>query len=137
MQRSIVTTSRHSALRFDKIQIWTYSYRSSRTSSSITGAHIAVDCCRLIHPMSRSNAYLRHSTVSRALIERWIALYGIRTITNDRGPIFESSLFASLAKLLVATSQHTTAYHPQDNGIVERFHRHPMSALRSQKSQTN
>ena len=77
-------------------------------------------------------------TVVRALMQRWIALYGVRTIiTTDRGTQFESSLFENLTNLLGATRLRTTAYHPQANGIVERFHRHLKSALKYQESQTN
>ena len=36
-----------------------------------------------------------------------------------------------LAELYGSKLHHTTAYHPQANGLVERFHRHLKSALRA------
>jgi hypothetical protein len=48
------------------------------------------------------------------------------TITSDRGAQFTSALWAGMCSLL-----NTTAYHPQSNGLVERFHRWLKDALRS------
>ena len=44
-------------------------------------------------------------------------------ITSDRGAQFTSSLWAALCSLLNIQHKQTTAYHPQSNGVVERFHR--------------
>ncbi|KAK4472135.1 hypothetical protein MN116_000433 [Schistosoma mekongi] len=69
-------------------------------------------------------------TIARAFVERWIANFGCpSTITTDRGRQFESGLFHSLTKLLGATRFRTTAYHPQSNGLVERFHRQLKASL--------
>ncbi|XP_072918216.1 uncharacterized protein [Hemitrygon akajei] len=67
---------------------------------------------------------------TRALIANWIARFGLPTdITSDRGAQFTSGLWTALAQLLGTQLHHTTAYHPQSNGLVERFHRHLKSAL--------
>ena len=42
-------------------------------------------------------------------------------MTSDRGHQFTSDLWASIAQLLCTTLHQTTAYHPQANGLVERF----------------
>lgn len=69
-------------------------------------------------------------TVARALLETWISRFGVpRSITTDQGRNFESSLFHSLALLLGTEVRHTTAYHPQANGIVERWHRSLKTSL--------
>ena len=63
-------------------------------------------------------------TVAKHLISNWISRYGIpKSIISDRGTQFESSLFNELAKQLGIKHLSTTAYHPQTNGMVERFHR--------------
>ncbi|TNN16796.1 Retrovirus-related Pol polyprotein from transposon 17.6, partial [Schistosoma japonicum] len=46
-----------------------------------------------------------------------------------RGRQFESGLFHALTKLLGTTRFRTTAYHPQFNGLVERFHRQLKASL--------
>jgi transposase InsO family protein len=59
-----------------------------------------------------------------AILQGWIQRFGVPdTITSDRGPQFTSSLWASLCSLLSIKHTQTTAYHPQSNGLVERFHR--------------
>jgi transposase InsO family protein len=52
-------------------------------------------------------------------------------LTSDRGPQFTASLWASLCNLLNITHSLTPAYHPQANGMVERFHRRLKDALRA------
>ena len=72
------------------------------------------------------------TTCARALLSTWIARFGIPAeISSDRGSQFTSELWTSLAKLLGVKHCKTTAYHPQANGLVERFHRHMKAALRA------
>ncbi|XP_072115699.1 uncharacterized protein [Mobula birostris] len=67
---------------------------------------------------------------ARALIATWVARFGVPAhITSDRCAQFTSSLWSAMANLLGSQLHHTTAYHPQSNGLVERFHRHLKSAL--------
>ncbi|XP_064479324.1 uncharacterized protein K02A2.6-like [Ornithodoros turicata] len=69
-------------------------------------------------------------TVARAFLHGWVARFGVpATISTDRGRQFESHLFADLLHLLGTHRIRTTAYHPQANGLVERFHRHLKAAL--------
>ena len=72
-------------------------------------------------------------TVAIALVEHWVSRFGApATITHDRGRQFQSNLFAALSNLLGCRSIATTAYHPQANGMVERFHRQLKAALKAQ-----
>lgn len=63
-------------------------------------------------------------TVSKAVYERWITLFGAPDmIHSDRGTNFESEMFAQLCALAGSTKTKTSAYTPQSNGIVERTFR--------------
>lgn len=71
-------------------------------------------------------------TVAKAIYTHWIARFGCpETITTDQGRQFESHLFTDLMKLLGITKTRTTGYHPQSNGIVERWHRTLKAALKA------
>ena len=60
---------------------------------------------------------------ANALFQGWVSRYGVpAVITSDRGAQFTSSLWAALCSLLNIQHNQTTAYHPQSNGMVERFH---------------
>lgn len=69
-------------------------------------------------------------TIVENFIAQWVAKYGVPlTITTDRGRQFEAALFHELNKALGVNHFRTTAYHPQSNGIIERFHRTLKAAL--------
>ena len=69
-------------------------------------------------------------TVSRALLSGWITCFGVpSTIVTDRGRQFESQVWNTLTTLFGSRRAHSTAYHPQTNGMVERFHRQLNSEL--------
>ena len=69
-------------------------------------------------------------TVVQAFLDNWVARFGIPAVViTDRGAQFTSELWKrTLAKLGIKAST-TTAYHPQGNGLVERFHRSLKNAL--------
>ncbi|GFV88276.1 transposon Tf2-6 polyprotein [Trichonephila clavipes] len=46
------------------------------------------------------------------------------TITTDQRTNFESSLIRELTNMLGSHKIHSASYHPQSNGMIERFHRH-------------
>ncbi|XP_078264112.1 uncharacterized protein LOC144598103 [Rhinoraja longicauda] len=72
------------------------------------------------------------ATCARALAAHWIARFGVPVvISSDRGPQFTSELWSAMAHLLGVRLHHTTAYHPQANGLVERFHRQLKAALKA------
>ena len=63
-------------------------------------------------------------TVTKMLFKYWISRFGVpENITTDQGRQFEAKLFYNLAKYLGAKKCTTSAYHPQSNGKVERWHR--------------
>lgn len=77
------------------------------------------------------------STVARTFYNGWISRFGCpEEITTDQGKQFISSLFRSLRQLTGSDTVKTTAYHPQANGMVERFHRQLKAAIRCHQSST-
>ena len=77
-------------------------------------------------------------TTAKTFITGWVSRFGVpAVITTDRGKQFESDLFNQLMKLLGSKRTKTTAYHPEANGLIERFHRSLKSALRAKMNQSN
>ena len=69
-------------------------------------------------------------TVIDTFVSNWISVFGVpSTITTDRGSQFSSALFAQLTRTWGITTNMTTPYHPEANGLVERFHRRLKEAL--------
>ena len=69
--------------------------------------------------------------MARALLHHWVSRFGEPDlITSDRGPQFSSAVCG----LLNIKRVMTTAYHPQSNGMLERFHRGLKTALRARSS---
>ena len=63
-------------------------------------------------------------TVAEALLHGFITRYGVPfQIHSDQGSQFESNLFQELCKVLGIEKTRTTPYHPQSDGLVERFNR--------------
>ena len=64
------------------------------------------------------------STVASLLVREVICRFGVPLlIHSDQGRNFESSLFTEVCRLLGMQKTRTTAYHPQSDGMVERFNR--------------
>ena len=62
----------------------------------------------------------------------WVARFGVPLqMTSDRGRQFISSLWSEMARSLGTQLHRTTSYHPQANGMVERFHRSLKASLRA------
>ena len=71
-------------------------------------------------------------TIARILVNDVISKFGIPAkIHSDQGSQFESNLFTELCKLLQVEKTRTTPYHPQSDGMVERFNRTLATMLRA------
>ena len=65
----------------------------------------------------------------------WISHFGVpHELVTDRGTQFMSLDFGQFLRRMGILHRPTTAYHPQCNGLVERFHRVLKAALRSQQN---
>lgn len=77
-------------------------------------------------------------TIAKTFVAQYISRFGVPSIiTTDRGSQFMSKLFGSISKLIGTHHIRTTSYHPQSNGLVERFHRHLKSSLMARCNTTN
>ena len=75
-------------------------------------------------------------SVLSALWDGWIGRYGVPTrITTDRGSQFaKSALFKKAMRSIGISCHHTSSYHQQANGMVERPHRQLKAALKSMEN---
>ena len=77
-------------------------------------------------PMADSTA----ASCTQALLHNWIARFGIPdTVMSDRGAQFMEQLWHQLAQRFGFQCNHTTAYHPHANGLVEQLHCHLKASL--------
>ena len=71
-------------------------------------------------------------TVADVFLTAWVSRFGVPLhIVTDRGRQFESELMSHLSSLIGFHRLRTTTYHPQSNGMVERFHRTLKNALKA------
>ncbi|GFX19318.1 retrovirus-related Pol polyprotein from transposon 412 [Trichonephila clavipes] len=143
MARSCVKCQRVKVTRHTKSPIGTFALPDARF------AHIHLDfigplppsngnqfCMTIIDRFTRwpeviPTPDMTAETTARALMHGWISRFGCpTTITTDRGTNFESNLFRELTRMLGCNRIHSTSYHPQANGIIERLHRHLKGALK-------
>ena len=69
-------------------------------------------------------------TVARVLVEEVICHHGApERLLSDRGSNFSSELIAEVCRLLQIKKINTSGYHPQTDGLVEKFHQTLISML--------
>jgi transposase InsO family protein len=70
-----------------------------------------------------------------AFIAGWVSRFGVpSSLTSDRGPQFTASLWSEVCSQLGISHTLAPAYHPQANGVVERFHRRLKDGLRAREA---
>lgn len=136
-----------------KIQRHTKAPTSKFITESNRSHHINVD---IVGPLPPSNGFtylltiidratrwteavptsdMTAETIANAIIKGWISRFGLPyRITTDQGRQFESLLFKQLNSILGIDHYRTTAYHPQANGLIERFHRSLKASLKAKLS---
>ena len=84
------------------------------------------------YPLSSTGDATSASACAKLIVREWIPRFGVPDIvTSDRGSQFTSALWISLCNLMGIKRNITTAYHPQHNGKIERWHRSLKNALRA------
>ena len=65
-------------------------------------------------------------------VSMWVARGGVPArVTTDRGTQFTGSAWQDLCRSIGMEHVSTTAYHPQSNGLIERFHHQLKESLRA------
>ena len=73
-------------------------------------------------------------TIAHAFLSTWVNRFGVPlTLVTDQGRQFESTLFSHLSRITGFQRMRCSPYHPQSNGIIERFHRTLKTALKARK----
>ncbi|WVZ62294.1 hypothetical protein U9M48_012058 [Paspalum notatum var. saurae] len=77
-------------------------------------------------------AVYRANTYAELYIAKIVSLHGVpRTITSDRGSVFVSRFWEQLQNALGTKLIHSSAYHPQTSGQVERVNQIVEDMLRA------
>ena len=85
-------------------------------------------------PISNTSA----EAIADVFLQHWISVFGVSsTVTSDRGSQFNSTLFQEFTRILGCQHIMTTAYHPNSNGMVERFHRQLKTSIISTAVNSN
>ncbi|UYV80316.1 hypothetical protein LAZ67_18002376 [Cordylochernes scorpioides] len=75
---------------------------------------------------------IKADTIIKSFYKEWISRYGTPChLITDRGMQFMSQKLKEFAKMCGIQLKHTTSYHPQSNGKIERFHRTLKTAISS------
>ena len=71
-------------------------------------------------------------TVTKILVDEFFVHYGIpERLHSDQGANFQSKIVAHLCKMLDIKKSRTTPYHPQGDGMIERFNKTLISMLKT------
>ena len=71
-------------------------------------------------------------TVADIIVREVVSRFGVpSSIHSDQGRQYESQLFSEMCKVLHIKKTRTTPYHPQSDGMVERFNKTLVRMLKS------
>ena len=76
-------------------------------------------------------ASIEAEKVAEVFVHQFVCRFGTPNILHtDQGRNFDSALVKAMCKLLGIKKTRTTAYHPQSDGLIERFNRTLLNLLR-------
>jgi hypothetical protein len=82
----------------------------------------------LAFPLVKTDA----NTIAKVLVEEVFLVFGApKSILSDRGKNFLSKVLLGVLEILQIHKVNTSAYHPQTNGLTERFNRPLVDMLRA------
>lgn len=95
-------------------------------------AYLLTIMCQSTHYFA---AYPLRSITTKSILKvltSFMSIFGIpKTIQSDQGSNFMSRYFSRVMRQLKVTHNISSAYHPQSQGVLERFHQTLKSLLRS------
>ena len=120
--------------------------------SIVPGYPLQIVAVDIMGPLPETPTHNRYVLVATDYFTRWTEAYAIPNLTaetvanklldefflrfslpeqihSDQGGQFESKLFQEMARILQIKKTWTTPYHPQSDGVVERFNRTLLSML--------
>ena len=78
---------------------------------------------------------IRAETIAETFVAGWTCRFGSPNILiTDRSSQFTSATCRDVGTILNIKLQHTTAYHPQSNGSIERFHCQVKGAVKARQA---
>jgi transposase InsO family protein len=121
--KPIVSTRPHEILEIDYLKL-------SKANTGETGVLMMID-----HFTKYCVAVAVHDMDAKAAVNavwvHWVARFGCpEMLQSDQGSQFESKLFEQLMLLMECKKTHSTPYHPQTNGLVERQNRTILKILK-------
>ena len=70
------------------------------------------------------------TTIAKIFVDQFVCRFGVpEYLHTDQGRNFESNLIKELCQILGVHKTRTTPYHPQSDGMVERFNRTVLNML--------
>ncbi len=82
----------------------------------------------LAFPLVKTDA----NTIAKVLVEEVFLMFGApKSILSDRGKNFLSKVLLGVLEILQIHKVNTSSYHPQTNGLTERFNRPLVDMLRA------
>ena len=118
----------------------------------ITSKPFQLVTCDILGPLPKTERGAKYILVFICHFTKWVEIYGINTLEavevarclidlicrhgspegllSDQGRNFESALFKEVCELLDVHKLRTTPYHPQCDGLTERFNRTLISMLK-------
>ncbi len=101
-------------------------FRKSHNSYLLT-----LMCASTRFPEAVPLRFIKAQTIVKAVVE-FCTMFGMpKHIQSDQGTNFMSNVFAKVMKQLAIKHHVSSAYHPQSQGAIERFHQTLKSMLRT------
>ena len=102
--------------------------------SAITRSYVPSYVCGSLYQMARSHSTYQHQcgVGSQSVFTRLDHTIRCSFLYCHYGATILITVVENLLTLLGSRKARTTAYHPQSNGMVERFHRQLKAALKAQ-----